>query len=111
MEEPAARIGERGGSLALRPTGEDPDTPAPDQRLHGTVKGGPVNNEKLGEPTERDRTTQVDRHEQRELRGGQIERREGGSVEARDRPGGAAEPSAGALQLDASGQRGEQVGP
>jgi hypothetical protein len=111
MEEPAARLGERGGSLAPGPTREDPDTPAPDERLHGTVEGGPVENEKFGEPTERDRAAQVDRHEQRELGGGQIERREGGAVETRDRPGGAAEPSARALQLDARGQRGDQVGP
>jgi len=110
MEEPAARLGERSSSLAPGRPREDPDTPAPDQWPDGTVEGGPVENEKLGESAERDRAAQVDCHQKRELGAGQIERREGGSVEARDRPGGAAEPSARALHLDASGQRGYQVG-
>src|SRR5262249_26122581 len=83
----------------------------PDQRLHRTIEGGPVENEKLSESTERDRAAQVDGHEQRELGRGQIERCEGGAVEARDRPRGAAEPSARALHLDAGGQGGEQLGP
>jgi hypothetical protein len=100
-QELAARFGEGGGPLAPRLPREDPKASAPDQGLEGAVKGRAVQYQSLGESAERDRTPQVDRHEDGELRGAQIDRREGGLVEPRDRPGGSAEPSPRALGRDA----------
>src|SRR5262245_50757293 len=110
-EEAVTRLGEGGGPLASGPPRLRPEAPAPDQRLDGAVERGAVQHERLGEPAERDRAAQVDGHEQGELGGGQIERREGSLVEARDRSGGAAELSTRALDPNPGRQRRDSLGP
>jgi len=110
LEELTPRLGERGGPLAPGPPREDPQMPTPHERLEGSVEGRPVEHEGVGKSTERDRpVAQIDGHEDGELRGRQIERRERGFVEARDRPRGATEPAARALDPDAGRQLGDTI--